>query len=114
MGRLKYGFALLAFYSDRKDALINYNIDKIITVKDKNSLNYEWGNLENIYDRLGNFIVLEISKHNVTFNKKLEYYKTSKLEEVKQLTTNEFSYQKFNERDTNLKEILIKFFKGKL
>jgi len=114
MGRLKYGFALLAFYSDRKDALINYNIDKIITVKDKNSLNYEWGNLENIYDRLGNFIVLEISKHNVTFNKKLEYYKTSKLEEVKQLTTNEFCYQKFNERDTNLKEILIKFFKGEL
>jgi len=63
-------------------------------------------------DSLGNFVVLDISKKNIVLPKKLEYYRNSEIEEVKKLSEKTFTHQAFNERDKELKERLVRFFKG--
>lgn len=114
MGRLKYGYSLLAFYLNQQRPLSTYNIDKLINLKDKIHMNSEWENieLENVIDSLGNYIVLDIPKKNIPFNKKKEYYLNSNIEEVKQVLMDKFSIDTFNQRDKLLKERLIQFFNG--
>lgn len=114
LGNLKYGYALLAFYSDREKALEKYYIDKIINLKDKKNLNWEDEELEEFVNSLGNFIVLDIPKKNLTLDKKITYYQTSDNTLVQQdsqrLST--LRYSVFKQRDTELKEKLVDFFKG--
>jgi len=79
LGRLKYGFSLLSFYLNHDKALSNYNVDKIINFHDKDNLVETWKdvNLEDIIDTLGNFVVLDIPKKNISFSKKNAYYNKS-------------------------------------
>ncbi|WP_420572480.1 DUF262 domain-containing protein [Kordia sp.] len=114
LGKLKYGFALLAFYSNREKAIQNFNVDKIISLKDQTYLTQSWKNtdLETITDDLGNFAVLDIPKRNVSLIKKIEYYKSSQLLEIINLNLHDFTFDRFKNRDLKLKKILINFFNG--
>ncbi len=114
LGNLKYGYALLAFYSDQEKAFQKYYIDKIISLKDEKSLNWEAEKLDEFINSLGNFIVLDIPKKNFTLDNKIAYYQTSKHEFIqkdsKKLKSLEYSI--FKERDCKLKEKLVQFFRG--
>lgn len=116
MGRLKFGYSLLSFYLRQEKPLRTYNIDKLINLKDKGYLNYDWENidLENVIDSLGNFIVLDIPKKYISFDRKEIYYQNSDIEEVKQILSSGFSYNSFKKRDIELKRILVDFFNGKI
>lgn len=113
LGRLKYGFALLAFYLIYDKSLSEYNIDKIISLKDKSNLKDDWNNvkLDLIIDDLGNFVVLDIRKRNISILKKKEHYNESKLSYVKAIFNPDFTFDNFKERDRYLKRKLVKFFK---
>lgn len=115
LGRLKKGFTLLAFYLDRPNSLSSYNIDKIITLKDKKQLSEDWMsvNLDEVIDRLGNFVILDLPKKNIVYNKKHEYYSNSVLSDVNSIFNNgDFTYDDFLKRDLLLRERLATFFSG--
>ena len=115
LGNLKYGYALLAFYSDRDISLDKYYFDKIISLKDEKDLN--WGNkikVEDFTNSLGNFIVLDIPRRNRGLKEKINYYKESSLNSVKDdaQKLSDLKEESFIERDKKLKEKLVKFFRG--
>lgn len=113
LGRLKKGFALLAFYLKVEKSLPTYNVDKIINLKDEKFLSKDWEkvNLNDILDSLGNFLILDIPKRNITINKKAEYLNRSNIDDIKELfKTGDFSYSDFLKRDQELKNRLVSFF----
>ena len=114
LGRLKYGFALLAFYTNRDSSIENYSVDKLIRLKDEKDLSKDWKDIElmKVIDSLGNFVILDIPQKNISFRKKYECYEKSKLSEVKDLLKSDFTYEVFRARDKKLKECLVRFFKG--
>jgi uncharacterized protein with ParB-like and HNH nuclease domain len=113
LGRLKYGFALLAFYVNRENSLGYYSIDKLISLSDKNQLSGDWINAEidELIDSIGNFVVLDIPKRNTLFNKKIDYYRSSKIYENEPFFLPSFTYENFKNRDSYLKKQLVDFFK---
>jgi hypothetical protein len=113
-GRLKFGFCLLAFYLGSKVSLPAYSIDRVITYRDMEGLPSDWDNVNKdlIVDQIGNLVVLDIPKKNLLFTKKKEYYMKSKLNEIKMIFSNEFTYEFFKERDKQLKNRLVNFFKN--
>ncbi len=113
-GRLKYGFALLAFYL-KNEVLADYYIDKFISYKDEEFLTKDWGEevqWEDFIDSIGNFIVLDIPKRNFLLDKKLKYYSNSNIDEVKDLSKQTINYQAFVQRDNELKQRIVEFFRG--
>jgi len=114
LGYLKYGYALLAFYADKKESLNTYSIDKIINLKDKKNLNWKDNEVDDFVNSLGNFIVLDMPKKNLSIDKKIAYYQTSKNEKINQdiIFLSSLKNEDFINRDKVLKEKLISFFKG--
>ncbi|MGJ1367905.1 DUF262 domain-containing protein [Sphingobacterium spiritivorum] len=115
LGRLKKGFALLAFYINHSEALLSYNIDKIINLKDEKQLSTDWKSIElaDVIDRLGNYIIIDLPKKSIAFNKKDDYYSKSKINEVRFIfQEGKFLYQDFMDRDERLRRRLVRFFKG--
>lgn len=114
-GRLKKGFALLAHYLIEPKAIPSYSIDKLIDPKDFVSIKSQWminDDYSNI-DNLGNMIILDIPKKIQAWDKKMEYYRRSNIESLKDiLRDGMLSYDQFCERDTHLKNILCDFFRG--
>jgi len=118
LGSLKYGYALLSEYVVRDNAVANYALDKIITLKDKpyfmETLGWSSDEVDSAIDSLGNFILIDILPKRMGYKNKMKHYSTSNLPEVKAISKENFSYQKFQERDNMLKERLVKFFRGEL
>jgi len=97
LGSLKYGYALLAYYVDKDISLAFYATKKIINLKDKKKL-HELGwsdeNIEKILNKLGNFLVVDANmKTNSTLLK-------------------DYTYKDLLDRDEQLRDKLVKFFKG--
>lgn len=117
-GHLKHGYALLSFYSIREKALEHYHIDRLITHLDKKFLERKWEKTKILEaaNSLGNFVVLDIKKKNISIEKKKNYYKESKIKESKELITilRNFTYENFLKRDKEMKKNLVDFFSGKL
>lgn len=115
-GRLKFGFSLLAFYLGSKVSLPAYSIDRVITYRDMEGLSSDWNNVNKdlIVDQIGNLVVLDIPKKNLLLAKKKEYYLKSDLNEIKMIFSNEFTYGFFKERDKELKNRLVRFFKNSI
>lgn len=117
LGLLKNGYALLAFYLTQNVALETFTIDKLVNYKDEKYLiNWTKEQIENVANRLGNFVILDLDKKNLTIDKKADYYTNSGIKELSSLSSKlkDFEYKDFEERDKNLKETLVKFFKGKI
>jgi len=114
LGTLKYGYALLAFYSNQEKSLASYSIDKIINLKDEKVLDWKKDKLELFVNSLGNFIVLDIPKKNLLLEKKMPYYQTSNNPTIQNDSQklSSLAYNDFIQRDKELKEKLVKFFKG--
>jgi hypothetical protein len=115
LGRLKTGFALLAYYLENPIAIPSYTIDRIITTNDKSFLSDDWQNIDlnDVVENLGNFIVLDIPKKNISFDRKREYYNSSGVSSVKNFLSNkDFKYVDFIERDNHLKNSLLSFFQN--
>lgn len=112
LGRLKKGFALLAYYLNSSKALPSYTVDRIINSSDRKFLP-DWDETQFFYslDDLGNFVVLDIPKRNIALNRKKEYFETSKLDDVKNLLADGvITYSAFAAREEELKNRLVKFF----
>lgn len=118
LGLLKNGYALLAFYLAQDKALEFFHIDRLINYRDEKYLYFDWTNLNiaRAMNKLGNFIILDINKKNLSFDKKADYYQTSKIEEVQSLSKQlkDLTYADFEERDKKLRGILVRFFQGEL
>lgn len=117
-GLLKKGFTLLAFYlNDNQKAIYPNYFNKIINSRDVKTLNSTWSEVELTYtdysDTLGNMIIVDKNiSRDVKLLKKGEYLKDSSIEEIKELANklNNWSYQDYQNRETLLKNRLIKFF----
>ena len=114
LGRLKYGYALLYFYLNNNETLSNYSVDRIISLRDIESLTNQQSEWDDIVDSIGNFIVLDIPKKNTLFSKKREYYSTSKIAEVRAIFARELTLKDFTNRNDVIKNKLIDFFAGKI
>lgn len=115
LGNLKYGYALLAFYSNREKALERYYTDKMVSLKENKNLKWDKEKVEEFVNALGNFIVLDIPKKNTTLHGKLALYQAKSNEKtIKQdiQSLSSLKYDAFIQRDKRLKEKLVKFFKG--
>ena len=116
LGRLKYGYALLAHYLQQTEATQGYTIDKLLTSKDL----YQMIEMEEQLDYyshcedLGNFIVLDVSKKNYTYSNKRGYYLDTKIESLKSFLENHktLTLDDIELRTDYLKTMLVKFFKG--
>lgn len=117
LGLLKNGYALLAFYLTQNEALESFNIDKLVNVKDEKYLtNWDREQIEKIANILGNFVILDINKKNLTIDQKAEYYQNSNIQSIKELSQKmqNLTYDDFILRDKQLKNTLIEFFEGKI
>lgn len=113
-GRLKKGFALIAFYQENSKPLVSYNIDKIFTLKDKPFLDKDWDDVDftTIIDSLANILIIDLPKKNFSFDKKIKYYNQSSLSIIVNIFNKGYiSYNDFLNRENKLKNDLMKFFK---
>ena len=117
-GHLKHGYALLSFYSICDKALESYHIDRLITHLDKKYLESKWERKKILEatNSLGNFVILDIKKKNISIEKKKTYYKESNIKETEEVIRllKSFTYENFLKRDKKMKENLVAFFQGKL
>lgn len=113
LGRLKYGYALLAHYLQSPVAIPDGTIDKLIAVRDigpiESSLQQE---LYDHIDDLGNIIVLDVNKRNRLYPEKRTYYLTTEIDYLRSYLAAHpaMTCQDIIDRTTELKTILNKFF----
>lgn len=113
LGRLKKGFALLAFYLQNKNGSYYQSIDRILSLKDQDVLADDWNSvdLKNVVDNIGNYIVLTVPKRNLPTHKRLSYYSDAGTKELDAFIHNGFKFADFKERENVIKLLLADFFK---
>lgn len=119
MGRLKYGYALLAVYLEEPIALSSgYEYDRLLTTKDVGSLPSDWArrSIMNHLDDLGNLAVLDTYKRSQPYSVKSKSYVKTQIKELRgfiEANINGISYAEMRSRTQKKKAILTKFFTGK-
>lgn len=119
MGRLKYGYALLAVYLEEPIALSSgYEYDRLLTTKDVGSLPSDWArrSIMNHLDDLGNLAVLDTYKRSQPYSVKSKSYVKTQIKELRgfiEVNINGISYAEMRNRTQKKKAILTKFFTGK-
>jgi len=118
IGFLRNGYALLAHFLQFPDSYVpNVFFDRLVNTKDVKFLPNDWNKvvIDDIKNNIANIIVLDIPKRTIGHIEKRQYYATSELEDVKNIFGAEtaLTFAKFKERETHLKEILMKFFTEK-
>lgn len=118
LGRLKYGYALLAQYLEHPEAIPGYTIDKLLTTKDIYEAKDEAEQMEFYMhlDDLGNFIVLDVNKKNYPYQNKRGYYLTTEIPSLrKYLAAHErLTPRDIVDRTTDLVTVLVNFFRDPL
>jgi hypothetical protein len=115
-GRLRKGLTLMAFYLKYPNqmAVRNCKVDKIVKSVDINNIDASWpkDSLDDDLNSLGNNIVLDMPQRNTPIYQRYQSYKTSKLEEVRNLisTPAGYTYSQFTERLESISKILEDFF----
>lgn len=113
LGRLKNGFALLAYYLNEGRPLALYSVDRLIKESDEKTL-IGWGTdrIETARNSIANYVVLDSSPRRVPLARKYYYYKNSKIPEVRSLLSKEsvLNIETFNQREGKLKSIIFDFF----
>ena len=119
MGRLKYGYALLAVYLEEPIALSSgYEYDRLLTTRDVGSLPSDWArrSIMNHLDDLGNLAVLDTYKRSQPYSVKSKSYVKTQIKELRgfiEVNINGISYAEMRSRTQKKKAILTKFFTGK-
>lgn len=114
LGRLKKGFALLAYHL-RYDTSKTYEvIDRIINLGDKKLLGQDWEDVDFKYflDSISNYLVIDFPKKNLPLDKKMTYYLSEGIDEVATIVRNGYRFSDFTKREHMLKQVLIDFFNG--
>lgn len=119
LGRLKYGYALLALYLEEPLAIqANYSADRLLTSKDILFLGNSWKR-HSFYDHqddLGNLVILDTYKVSKTYSGKQRVYVKTGIVEVKDFLEKNpvmISYEALTKRTEHKKNLLIRFFQGK-
>ena len=117
LGRLKYGYALLAHYLENPICIPDYKTDRLLTSRDANNLSEDWNgySLAMHIDDLGNLAILDIHKKNKKYlDKRNDYLRTGNEELKKFLSKNKdgISYTALQERTEYKKQLLVDFFKA--
>lgn len=119
LGRLKFGYALLAQYLEEPLAIqANYNVDRLLTSKDILLLGSSWKKhpFYNHQDDLGNLVILDTYKISKTYADKQKVYVKTDIMELRNFLVNNpsiISYEALMKRTDYKKQLLINFFKGK-
>ena len=119
LGRLKYGYALLALYLEENVALpVGFEFDRLLTLRDISCLPKDWqGHIFiNHLDDLGNLVVLDTYKRSQPYvQKRIAYSKTRLKELAAFLKSNpqSITYAQLQKRTTGKKNLLKQFFTGK-
>lgn len=117
-GRIKEGFAMIAFYS-KHNTQSYINIDKWISGKDFELLGqvdsawYEEKKLWEL-DSIGNYVILDVARVNAPFRTRCECYSSSALDDVKDYFKPSISqtYSEFQKRDAKMRKRVGEFFKN--
>ena len=117
LGRLKYGYALLAHYLENPICIPDYKTDRLLTSRDANNLPEDWNgySLSMHIDDLGNLAILDIHKKSKKYlDKRNDYLSTGNEELKKFLSKNRdgISYTALQERTEYKKQLLVDFFKA--
>jgi len=117
LGRLKYGYALLAHYLENPICIPDYKTDRLLTSRDANNLPEDWNgySLAMHIDDLGNLAILDIHKKNKKYLDKRNYYLSTGNEELKKFLSKNrdgISYTALQERTEYKKQLLVDFFKA--
>jgi len=114
-GSLRKGLSLLALYLNPKQESIEpFYFDKIIKSKDIDGLDSSWNDkkFDDYKERIGNILIIDLPRKDWKLTKKIEYLQNSSMDEIKQLLPNlqNWTYEKYEERERILKERLATFF----
>ena len=116
LGRLKYGYALLAHYLQQNCATQGYTIDKLLTSKDISFMTNGDDQLDyySHSEDLGNFAVLDVSKKNDTYQNKRGHYLETRIDSLRTFLEahKALTLKDIQDRTDMLKTILVDFFKG--
>ena len=114
LGRLQNAFALLAHHLDSGEPIpVKFTIDKIVNLRDEDGLSDDWeyDNLNDICNSIGNLVVLDLAKRYNYLQDKYSYYKQSKSKYVRNVITSPiFTFENWQERNDHLKQKLADFF----
>ena len=119
MGRLKYGYALLALYLEEPTALaLGYEYDRLLTTRDYGELPSDWArrSLDEHLDDLGNLAVLDTYKRSQPYSVKCKAYAKTNIKELSAFVNsniNGITFAEMKNRTKQKKNILTKFFTGK-
>lgn len=119
LGRLKYGYALLAQYLEEPIAIqADYSADRLLSGRDYETLNKSWDghSLYNHLDDLGNLVILDTYKVSKSYPDKQKVYVKTGVKELKRFLENNpitVGYDELMGRTEHKKNILIDFFRGK-
>lgn len=119
LGRLKYGYALLAQYLEEPIAIqADYSADRLLSARDYEYLSQSWNghSLYNHLDDLGNLVILDTYKVSKSYPDKQKVYVKTGIKELKRFlenNSNTVSYDELMRRTEHKKNILIDFFQGK-
>ena len=114
-GSLRKGLSLLALYlNPKQSSIFPYYFDKIIQNKDVIELDSSWNekNIDELKERIGNVLILDLPKKNIKLAKKIEYLNDSSMYEIKKLLPmlKNWNYKKYEERNEELHTRLKEFF----
>lgn len=114
LGRLKKGFALLAYYLNNENSVSYSFIERMITLKDIDILPDDWNEVEvkDVLDSIANYLVVHVSKKNLPFEKKMNFFLMSGITEIENFVKSGYRYRDFLEREDRLKSKLVAFFSG--
>lgn len=119
LGRLKYGYALLAQYLEEPNAIqADYTVDRLLSSKDEKALGASWKghSLYNHLDDLGNLVILDTYKVSKAYPDKRRVYVKTGIKELKSFLENNpvmVSYNALKMRNEHKKRLLLDFFQGK-
>lgn len=117
LGRLKYGYALLAHYLESPVCLTSYDTDHLLASRDAYFLTSDWDghNFSNHIDDLGNLVILDVRRRNVMYQEKWYSYSATKIKELNEFlkdNPDSLSYASLRKRNEKKVALLVKFFKS--
>lgn len=119
LGRLKYGYALLAQYLEEPIAIrADYSSDRLLSSRDEKTLGSSWigHSLYNHLDDLGNLAIIDTYKVSKSYADKQRIYVRTSITELRDFLTQNpvtISYDVLMKRTEHKKQLLINFFQGK-
>lgn len=119
LGRLKYGYALLAHYLEAPIAIqANYTADRLLSSRDECLLGSSWKGHSLLYhlDDLGNLVIIDTYKVSKVYSDKQRIYVKTGITELRDFLLAHptmISYEALMERTEHKKQLLINFFQGK-